>query len=73
MKKRMYLFIALFAGAHGLYAQDCAKGYCPSTIVVHHKAGDLSPIGADITYNVKSWNPLLDSTEFGCLSRPHRV
>jgi len=48
----MYLFIALFAGAHGLYAQDCAKGYCPSTIVVHHKAGDLSPIGADITYNV---------------------
>jgi hypothetical protein len=52
MKKRMYLFIALFAGASGLHAQDCATGYCPSTILVHHKAGDLSPIGADITYNV---------------------
>jgi len=52
MKKRMYLFIAIFVGAHSLYAQDCATGYCPATITVHHKAGDLSPIGADITYNV---------------------
>lgn len=52
MKKRMHLFIALLAGVSGLYAQDCAKAYCPSTILVHHKAGDLSPIGADITYNV---------------------
>jgi len=52
MKKRMYLFIALFAGASGLYAQDCAKGYCPSTIVVHHKIGDLSAETKDITYNV---------------------
>jgi hypothetical protein len=52
MKKRMYLFIALFAGASGLYAQDCAIGYCPSTIVVHHKIGDLSAETKDITYNV---------------------
>lgn len=52
MKKRMYLFIALFAGASGLYAQDCATGYCPSTIVVHHKIGDLSAETKDITYNV---------------------
>lgn len=52
MKKRMYLFIALFAGAHGLYAQDCATGYCPATITVHHKAGDVSPVGGDQTYNV---------------------
>ena len=48
----MYLFIALFVGASGLYAQDCAKGYCPSTIVVHHKIGDLSAETKDITYNV---------------------
>jgi len=52
MKKLMYLFIALFLGASGLYAQDCATGYCPPTITVHHKAGDLSPIGADIIYPV---------------------
>lgn len=52
MKKLVYLFIALFVGAHGLYAQDCAKGYCPSTIVVHHIKGDLSAETKDITYNV---------------------
>jgi hypothetical protein len=52
MKKRMYLFIVLFVGTAGLYAQSCSTGFCPSTILVHHKAGDLSPIGADITYNV---------------------
>jgi len=52
MKKRMYLFIAIFVGAHSLYAQDCATGYCPSTITVHHKAGDVSPVGGDMTYGV---------------------
>jgi hypothetical protein len=52
MKKLVYLFIALFMGAHTLYAQDCATGYCPSTIVVHHKIGDLSAASGDITYNV---------------------
>jgi len=55
MKKRMYLFIALFAGASGLYAQDCATGYCPSSITVHHKAGDVSPASPDITYSVIGW------------------
>jgi len=48
----MYLFIALFMGASGLYAQDCATGYCPATITVHHKVGDLSAATGDITYNV---------------------
>ena len=52
MKKLVYHFIALFMGASGLYAQDCATGYCPSTIVVHHKIGDLSAASGDITYNV---------------------
>ncbi len=52
MKKLVYLFIAIFMGAHSLYAQDCATGYCPSTITVHHKAGDLSAETKDITYDV---------------------
>lgn len=33
-------------------AQNCTTGYCPETIFVHHKAGDISPIEADITYEV---------------------
>jgi len=52
MKKLVYLFIVLFVGTYGLYGQDCATGYCPSTIVVHHKIGDLSAVSGDITYNV---------------------
>jgi len=48
----MYLFIALFVGANSLYAQSCATGFCPSTITVHHKAGDLSPTTVDISYEV---------------------
>jgi len=52
MKKLVYLFIAIFMGAHSTYAQDCATGYCPSTITVHHKAGNLSAAGGDITYQV---------------------
>ena len=52
MKKLVYLFIAIFMGAHSLYAQDCATGYCPPTITVHHKVGDLSAVSGDITYEV---------------------
>jgi len=52
MKKLVYLFIALFMGAHSLYAQDCATGYCPSTITVHHKVGNLSAASPDIVYGV---------------------
>jgi len=52
MKKLIYLFLALFVGTYGLCAQDCAIGYCPSTIVVHHKINDLSAETKDITYNV---------------------
>jgi len=44
------LLLAAFAGT--LYAQDCATGYCPATITVHHKAGSISPVTGDITYDV---------------------
>jgi len=35
-----------------LCAQDCATGYCPSSLIVHHKAGQVSPETVDITYTV---------------------
>jgi len=57
MMKITYSFLLIAALSllflSSLQAQeDCATGYCPSTITVHHKAGDVSPVTADITYKV---------------------
>ena len=40
------------AGIGTLRAQDCASGYCPSSITVHHVAGDVSPQTITISYPV---------------------
>ena len=42
----------LLLAVTGLQAQDCATGFCPETITVHHAAGDISPETVTITYPV---------------------
>jgi len=51
--KKLFLFAGMVLAMSGaLRAQDCATGYCPATITVHHVAGLLSPVTVDITYGV---------------------
>ena len=52
MKKLFLITSFILALGATLLAQDCATGYCPATITVHHKAGSVSPITANITYEV---------------------
>ena len=46
------LLAGLCAAVSTLRAQDCASGYCPESITVHHVAGDISPETVTITYPV---------------------
>lgn len=53
--KKLLLFVGFVLGlGTTLVAQDCATGYCPTTIIAHHKEGVVAPITADITYGVIS-------------------
>ena len=52
MKKLFLAACFILALGATLLAQDCATGYCPATITVHHKAGTISPVTANITYGV---------------------
>jgi len=52
MKKLFLINCILLALSAASYAQDCATGYCPANITVHHKAGSVSPVTGDITYGV---------------------
>lgn len=50
-----YIFITLglaLGSVLGLQAQDCATGYCPPTITVHHYALQVSAATTTITYGV---------------------
>ena len=51
-KHLLVLAGAMLLWLAGLQAQDCATGFCPAIIKVHHKAGSISPITADIAYPV---------------------
>lgn len=51
--KNIYITLSLVLfSVLGLQAQDCATGYCPATITVHHFAGPVSAVDAVITYGV---------------------
>jgi len=51
--KKLFLSAGLVLAMSGiLRAQDCAAGYCPTTITVHHKVDAVSPVTVDITYGV---------------------
>ena len=52
MKKLVLVASLILALGASLKAQDCATGYCPATITVHHKAGTVSPVTVNITYGV---------------------
>ena len=52
MKKLFLASCFILALGAKLLAQDCATGYCPATITVHHKAGTVSPKTVDVTYPV---------------------
>ncbi len=55
MKQKVFisLLAAVFCASAGtLKAQDCASGYCPDSITVHHVANDVSPVTVTITYPV---------------------
>jgi len=57
MKKISIIFSFLLAAfAASLHAQTCSTGFCPASITVHHKAGNISPVTGDITYNVSQTN-----------------
>lgn len=54
MKKIIISLGLVLSSVLGLLAQDdCATGYCPKTILVHHMIGAVSPQTKDITYGVK--------------------
>jgi len=53
MKKQLVLMATLLLAVAGLRAQNCATGFCPETITVHHAAGNISPETVTITYNVE--------------------
>lgn len=61
MKHILFTFGFLLALALCASAQDCATGYCPATITVHHKAGSISPETVNITYGVVT-TTLFDGT-----------
>ena len=49
--KILFLSAVLGAGTTALRAQDCASGYCPENVVVHHIQGKYSAQTVDLTYN----------------------
>ncbi len=52
MKRIVFIMSLLVAAAFAAPAQDCSTGFCPETLTVLHKQGDVSPVTADITYGV---------------------
>lgn len=51
--KKTFLSVGFVLAMSGtLHAQDCATGYCPASITVHHKAGSVSAVTQDVTYGV---------------------
>ncbi len=55
MKQKVFisLLAVVFCASVGtLKAQNCASGYCPDTIKVHHFSGDISPETVTIDYPV---------------------
>jgi hypothetical protein len=54
MKNIFLTSVCIVVLSLGLRAQtvDCATGYCPATITVYHKAGNISPVTVPITYGV---------------------
>ena len=50
--KILFLLAGFSLGIISLYAQDCASGYCPKSITVHHVIGDVSPETVTISYPV---------------------
>ena len=62
MRKIILITAFLWATAIATQAQDCATGYCPKTLTVYHKQGDVSPISVNITYNVIETDAIGDTT-----------
>ena len=52
MKKISFLTAFILAMAFAASAQNCATGYCPETLIVTHKQGDISPLTQTTTYGV---------------------
>ncbi len=52
MKRIRFILFIVFISPVVVQAQNCTTGYCPETLFVHHKAGDVSPKDADITYEI---------------------
>jgi hypothetical protein len=65
MKKYVFITICMQLAIYlVVYAQDCATGYCPQSITMHHVSGDVSPqtvtiayvvVEADISGTTKCW------------------
>ena len=49
--KTLVLLVYIIAGIATLRAQDCASGFCPENVVVHHVEGTYSAQTVDLTYN----------------------
>ena len=49
--KILFLLTGFLTGTTALRAQDCASGYCPENVVVHHIQGKYSAQTVDLTYN----------------------
>ena len=54
--KILFLLTGFFTGTTALHAQDCASGYCPANVVVHHIQGKYSAQTVDLTYNFREIN-----------------
>ncbi len=52
MKRIQFILFIVLISPVVVQAQNCTTGYCPETLFVHHKAGDVSPIAVDINYEV---------------------
>ena len=49
--KILFLLTGFLTEITALWAQDCASGYCPEDVVVHHIQGKYSAQTVDLTYN----------------------
>lgn len=51
--KNLFLTLSFVLGSVVvLLAQGCVTGYCPATLTVHHKAGDVAPVDLNTDYKV---------------------
>jgi len=66
--RKLFLCISILSTfGTAAYAQNCSTGFCPATVIAHHKIGAVAPVSADITYNVISTNAFGSATGGYCL------